>query len=582
MKTILKEFLKDKVNIKALNEEFNYEFTKTSTKQSFDREFNIFLRYHSSVFYFKNRLVTIYNSYEIKLKTKDLTQIFKLYNYASKKNLKYESLILIEFLFTYYRTINTKEYKKNINGYRDFINKFNEVLDSFNLTIKFHNDVIFEIYSFYEELIKFAINENLYIGYEFIERIFNNSKNQVVYNNLIDFLLSYNKHISIVIKYDVEISKHKNVYLNYINKSLDKFGGYEYINFVLGKLISNRSISNEDVKKIINKYIDIVNNITNKTREKNYNFIQGIAEFDHLLSELIILMDNVSKLSIKFKNKVKEMITLLLSVKRYLTSDEEFCKSSLHTFEYKQSLQSKEIHELKETLIKNVTTLYGISKIKFSKSVGNALENYSEFPFASVGVSFHINSDNGTYIKDLGVLKNNNNFKDYYDKIGYDYTEQNKKLRNKLEKNYYEELLKYSRSIFIYTQNMIRGILTKDEFDLIIENLKQNISCDYNNVYAIVITNIIAIEFNIIKVLQKKSQEIFDYGYDNLNSLFNQYEDPEHKDGLMYINYILYEQSGLNLRNDMVHGNNLNQNLDVALITTFAALIYINGLLNEQ
>lgn len=51
--------------------------------------------------------------------------------------------------------------------------------------------------------------------------------------------------------------------------------------------------------------------------------------------------------------------------------------------------------------------------------------------------------------------------------------------------------------------------------------------------------------------------------------------------GLMYINYILYEESGFKIRNNIAHGNLINDNLDIELITTFSSIVLLQWLYNE-
>ena len=89
MKKILREFLEDKLINERLNEEFDYSFNINSSKEMFYVEFKKFLGIYNSVFYHKNRFVTVFNSYEIRINIKDLNIIFQLYFYADKNNLIY-------------------------------------------------------------------------------------------------------------------------------------------------------------------------------------------------------------------------------------------------------------------------------------------------------------------------------------------------------------------------------------------------------------------------------------------------------------------------------------------------------------
>ena len=97
-----------------------------------------------------------------------------------------------------------------------------------------------------------------------------------------------------------------------------------------------------------------------------------------------------------------------------------------------------------------------------------------------------------------------------------------------------------------------------------------------------IVSNILAIETCVLKLLQRNNLQTSSDGYRNLNTLFEVYSDEEKKDGIMYLNYILYEKSGLNLRNKMLHGVMINSNLDIAMLVTFSGLIFVSWLLNDK
>ena len=131
-------------------------------------------------------------------------------------------------------------------------------------------------------------------------------------------------------------------------------------------------------------------------------------------------------------------------------------------------------------------------------------------------------------------------------------------------------------------QNLILSILGYKDFRKIINELKDNISYDNDNDYSVIVGNILAIETCVLKLLQHNNLQTSSDGYSNLNTLFEAYSDEEKKDGIMYLNYILYEKSGLNLRNKMLHGVMINSNLDIALLVTFSGLIFVSWLLNDK
>lgn len=136
MKRLYKAFLEDNIPLEFSNEKFDYDFSKNCTDEKFNEEYKKFLNIYNSVFYLKNRLVTIFNSYEIRIKKKDLIYLFELYIYSMNK-FKYQKIILEEFLVTYYNTISTKEYRENYKKYNDSKKDFNETLKMFNLKKQF-------------------------------------------------------------------------------------------------------------------------------------------------------------------------------------------------------------------------------------------------------------------------------------------------------------------------------------------------------------------------------------------------------------------------------------------------------------
>ena len=50
----------------------------------------------------------------------------------------------------------------------------------------------------------------------------------------------------------------------------------------------------------------------------------------------------------------------------------------------------------------------------------------------------------------------------------------------------------------------------------------------------------------------------------------------------MFVNYILYEKHGLNIRDNISHGNYFNKNIDVEIITSLCAIMFLNGLLKKE
>lgn len=584
MRKLLKSFLEENIATDYSNEKFDYNFNDSVPIDVFNSEFKKFLGLYNSIFYQNNRFVTVFNSYEIRISKIDIRHIFDLYLYAQKKDLKYEKTLLIEFLYTYFNTINTKEYKQNYKKYDESKKDFKLVLDELKLTKIFFTSIIDEIYVFYKQLFNYGIKNEVFIDVEIINRVFNNINHKKEYNvELIDLLVNNKNNLYNIIKYDNNINEHIETYFNYIIDSLKHFDGYNYAKDVLFELDKTNNLNEGKLNQILNKYVDIVNQLCRKLVDKQYSFIQGLSEIENLKKELIYILQNIESLNDRQKEKLRECLSYLLRLKRYLLSDEIYVNSEMHETEFKQSIPSKEVDNFRNSLLNNKFSLYAASKVRFTADVGHALESYAKYPLQSIVSMYHIDSVEQVY--SIGIEEKNrinSNFKKYYDQKGKEYTINHPRLMNKLSQNYYEELLRYLSKTFLMQQNLTLSVLGHDDFRKIINELKDSISYQNDNDYSIVVSNILAIETDVLKLLQRNNLNISQDGYSNLNALFEIYSDEDKKDGIMYLNYILYEKSGLNLRNKMMHGVMINSNLDIALLVTFSGLIFVSWLLNDK
>ena len=103
------------------------------------------------------------------------------------------------------------------------------------------------------------------------------------------------------------------------------------------------------------------------------------------------------------------------------------------------------------------------------------------------------------------------------------------------------------------------------------------------NNYIILAKNTIQIEQSIINLMKIKKLPISTKGFKNLNMLAKEYvKNDAIFNGLMFVNYILYEKHGLNIRDNISHGNYFNKNIDVEIITSLCAIMFLNGLLKKE
>ena len=274
MRLLLKEFFKDKLSFKQSNEDFDYEFKNHSSDELFCVEFDKFLGLYNGVFYHDNRLVTIFNSNEIRIKLCDLEAIFNLYLYAESNSLSYYKNLLQDFLYTYQITINTNEYRENYEHYQVVKDEFSSIVDSLKIRRKFFVDIPNDLYLFYKELINFGLEKDIFIDSEVISRIFNNLDfANVDYNELIDLFIQAKKNIYGIVIFDKEKNKHLDIYLEYIMDSLEHFGGYNYAKEIFFELDKAKVLDNTIIKKILNKYVKVVNELVKKLKEKEYIYL---------------------------------------------------------------------------------------------------------------------------------------------------------------------------------------------------------------------------------------------------------------------------------------------------------------------
>lgn len=586
MRTILKKFLEKEISFEYINEDFDYEFDKHCNGELFDIEFKKFLSFYNSVFYHDNRFVTIFNSNEIRIKKCDLEAIFSLYFYTEENDLKYQKCLIQDFLYTYQITINTNEYRDNYTKFQESKDEFNDVVNSLNIRKKFFTDIPNNLYIFYKELICFGLVEDIFIDGETISKIFNNLKfAKKNYDELINIFIAEKKNIYSVIKFDKEKDKHISTYIEYIEDSLDEFGGYNYAKEIMFELDKDKCLNEDIVNKIINKYICITNKLVNKLKNKDYSFIKGLSEIDGLKKEFMYLLKNIESFNNLQKDKIKECLSKLLKVKRFIVSDDEYVKSEMHESKYEQKIPKEEVESYRDSLMENTLRLYNASRVKFTKEMGQALEMYANYPITSMVSRFTIDSRREIYALCIEDRKKqaNDNFKKYFDTIGKEYTESHPDLLNKLNSNYYEELLKHLSTTFNLHQSLLLSMISKQDFDDLIKQLKESIGYTFENQYAMVVSNILAIEVNVVKILEKYNVEVSKDGFTNLNNLFEICKDNEENvNGLMYLNYILYEKSGMNLRNNAMHGTLINESLIIPLIVSFSGLIFISWLLKKE
>lgn len=569
-----------KYDLKDKNE-FNYHFNNRYKAKKFNNEINKLIFMLDSLFYNNNKLVTSLNSYDIIIPPKIVRHLTKLYNYSLINNYVPQKYIISDFLLTYFNTIITN--KKSNKKYKKIEEQFKKIMIEFN-NKQFLKQFLLDSSTFYLEVTKYGVKNDVYISPEIVYKMLNNTTNDILKNNIIEELLKNDKYYLILINYDKELQKHKNYYFNFIIKILRQENRYDDINDIFKKLICNNCLNNDEIKKIINLYIIKTNDLCNKYKKKDEKFIGSLSEIEFLKNRLIDVLE-ISLLDESYKEKLHECIINILSLKRYLLSDDKYINSSMHEFSTTITISNDKIKQFHDEISNNKFRIYSASSIDFDKCVEDAIKNYSEFALQSIVSNFSISNKNQIYSTN-GIFSSNYkySFEKYYENLGKKYTIDNKEnLLNIIGKDYYIEMLRYLSRTFIMHQNITLSVLGKEEFMNLIEKLKKDLNYDSNNYYEIILGNILAIEINVNKVLTKNSIKYTNDAITNLDLLFKKYiNDKIARNGIMYLYYILYEQSGPNLRNKAMHGTLINDDLKIPLLISFSSLIFVSWLLNAK
>jgi len=582
MNRIIKNFLEENQIAEIIKENFDYTIDKFSDIEQFKTEYKKFMWIYSSFFFTSGGLKTIINSYDIKLLSNDLERIFKLYRYAYDNNL-IERYILGEFLLTYYSSINNSEYKTKGPG-KVPVAEYRAI----NANYKNGKSIYMELqeitYEFYCQLVSVIIDDDEFLYDEVIDRMKTNINSESKFNYLVDKLLKNERNVLTIIERDNEIDKHADIYNNYICKEILDFTLYKYPMKIILKLDQKCHLRKETFDVVVNDIVDKVNNLQDKVEHNECDLIKDISSISNFLNQINIFIDNLHTINKIQRQKLKECRNNIMCIKRYILSDKEMIKSALQEFSYETKIDSKEIDKVVNEICSNVLRIFAHSKVDFEKELEEAIKSYSEHPLNSLVNNFTLDSNHQTYYI-FNETEINDYFKVYFDELGKKYTELHAdELRNKLMGGYYNELLKYLRRTFTLKQSMICDFLkSRDKFNEVLDKLRLLLKLKANNKYSIVAHNVIEIEARIIDILKEKNLTVSLEPKENLVKLAQYFmENKIAFNGLIYINYILYEESGLKIRNNIAHGNLINENLDIELIVTFSSIILLQWLYNEK
>ena len=135
---------------------------------------------------------------------------------------------------------------------------------------------------------------------------------------------------------------------------------------------------------IINNIIDKINELHEKTINKQEHFIQLLSFIDDLNKTINKFLQRIESMSRVQTNKLYECLNNLLTIKRYIVSDDNYINSQLQEFSHEITIPNKKIDEVVKDISDNIVRLYAHSTVNFEYQMKEALKSYSEHALLSI------------------------------------------------------------------------------------------------------------------------------------------------------------------------------------------------------
>lgn len=496
MERLFREYFADILSNENDDNDFNVKIEEMS-REEFDVEFNTFARIYSHFFYNKNRLMYFINNYEINLDKKYVEHILKLYNYSKEHEMNKHTYLLADFIFTYYNTVHRPEYIK-IMGNSNAIKELVTIFKTYDNDETFISDIKGICFEFYNDIINYAIKNDIFVSARTVDKIVNNYSEEKYKNSLFDLILTSKTDIYNLCEHDYDLKGHKEIYECYLRDNIPNFYGFNNVNKIIKRLDSYDCISIDFSKEIINLCIKTTNTLGNHIVCKDENCINLVSAINDL-KQLLLTINGCKSILKDYKEKIKECLYCIMALKRKLLCDTEYVDKEMMTHEFNFTIPKEYVEMFEKEIKSNHFNLYNLLKIDFDKCMENTIQNFSSSPLLSLATRMRIDSDSKMYyLNEEEKVNTDSNFKKYYDKIGNDYTTNNfKDLQNQISENYYEKMLIYLQTYYFYNDMGIKTMLLKYEFTEIVRTMKEFMRYTYDNEYAMIVNNIVAIESTI-------------------------------------------------------------------------------------
>lgn len=544
-----KEILKTLL-VKTNNEFISFDIDENISKDAFLYEFTNFVLLTNSFFYDKGVLLTSFNSLTINFNCR-FDYFRKMYELAKKYNINEAIEFISDFICSYRFSLKSDKYTDLKKDVSSFYREFRE----YDLENE-GGDINKDSLSYFKRVVNFYIDNNRKINYLLSERFFIRFKNKESFKNIFDLLIKNSDSYALLIEYDYNITVHKDIYLKYLSKlSLyTEDNGLKIAYFLDNKNILSTVLQ----RRILNNLIDGINVMDDKIQ---VSYTDDLGCFNEVINNLAYIKEKIKSIYCNYKDAVDKCVNSVLWKKRMFLKNNPVSDNLKH-FVNKNELSEEQVKKIKNDIETNFPiNIYSYLFINFEKELIDSRECDKENSIYSLFPKMLIDDKLGLYNFEY---RKDNIFSSHYNKL--------------------DGLDNYNTMIsFVGLRKRLNGRIVYDiEKEYIESNLINSckelfeIETEINDTYVFV--NLLINEtLRNLKALAKELNIKYQNEKDVIKSLFIYFDNSDNKfvlKNLFYIQYILFEKDGLNLRNAYAHGDSLvYENHYVDLMYVLSALI---------
>jgi len=576
-------------NIEKIDEKFDFSITHESSCEEYAHQAHLLV---SSLFYstyLNKNLVRVYMINDIPLFYSE--EMIKFIRIIFNLAVKYKDVDISEALSylisSIYRSYRSKEYRETEN-LEQHISLFSDYFTKEEL-LNTKGEIKLNSVAFAEQILdELMINQDGAFSYNeiSIESLLLLDSFGTNISKYIDKILSWGHlwYLEYIIELDKNLEKN---YLKYFDAMLNSLESYPAISILEFLYCKNLITEVDEIKlrDLIEKHID--------ERAISADYLVEVSKVENTIKIIndIIEFNSVPK---EFKNVLRALRKKGLSVRRELVGKADL--SNLHTYEFETEIPSSEIEGFFSKCDGNLfETIATYCIINFESHIPICIETRTKNVLHMIADVMTFKQDEGLIIRPSDSVVNDS-FSEYYKNKIDEYVEKEKENIvnfHILEKeNYYNYLLDFASDIFSLQTSMIGLWLEKKygkSYDEHIYNeLTENENKEYSkNYYIMLYSIIIQIENNltdIYNILLNKKENSFKDEY--LPAIFSEFLNSEkhsfYTNGIMYINYVMYDKLGITIRNEVAHGALESSFKDTNfLLASITALVISIGLVQE-